>query len=158
MGDRVEDLLPESGWALHGRGRTGTLALGESVWCGVFRPLAPAARGGPNIWCAVCSCVDAVSCRLTANGPVCRPLVCPLVGCGPMLVHGGMGAQSHTGGNRPAMWAASGLGWLSLEAALHLRFLLGSMGISSSGRRLWGWWGLGLSGEQSWALGPLPHC
>lgn len=73
---------------------------------------------------------------------------------------GSLGVRGHTGRDTPATWAASGLGQLGLEAdLLHPRFLLGSMGKSSSGEEALGLVGPRLlCGEQSWVLGPLPHC
>lgn len=79
----------------------------------------------------------------TTNGPMCRPRW--VHGCGVGL-YWFMGAHGHAGRNTPATWAASGLGQLGQEAdPFHLRFLLGSMGKSSSGEESLAWWDLGLS-------------
>ena len=124
-------------------GRTGPLALGESVWRGVFRPLAPqleaACRSGAQsaaVWMLFPA--GSHSKRACVSAPV-----GPRVWCGPILVQG---LRGHAGRVTPATWAASGLGQLGLEADLvHLRFLLGSMGKSSSGEESLAWWDLGLS-------------
>lgn len=127
-----------------GEGRPGTLALGESVWCCMFRPLAPqleaACRSGAQ---------SAAVWMLFPAGSHSRRALCVgpwwVRGCGVGL-YWFMGAHGHAGRDTPTTWAASGLGQLGLEADLfHLRLLLGSMGKSSSGEESLAWWGLGLS-------------
>lgn len=70
LGGHVEDLLPESRWALCGRAGQGPLPSGRV--CGrCVQAFGSAARSGLSVWCAECSCVDAVSCRLAQQTGLC---------------------------------------------------------------------------------------
>ena len=139
-------------------GGEGNPVLGESVWCGVFRPLAPQPEAACTVGVQPWRC-----CFLpapTVNGPVRRPLMWPRVGLRPMLVHGCTGAWEHAGRETLASpgclcFGAPGPGGLPSPPQTPLgkcgQILLRGESSGAGG-------GLGLSlVSRAGSFGPLPH-